>query len=1325
LYRLFMSAILCMAKSVLRHDESLISLGPNTFLVRTQLDITQENEGTSEMADSWRLAMINTQLLSDGQTLAFITQNVPAAFKRVSTISSRDGMSPRIEKPSKVLLAVSGQYARYNGGYTGSLLISTDALDDENSAELKESSVKKAKQWIWQTAVTEWLAQHEISNLNIEAESWIEVELPLCAVDKDEPQSPEGSERTAHFVWKPILWPASLCFVNTGDDREEIRPRSLLQTLDDPLRFVQDWATSAADRESALKTEEEEATETPMQTERIDHLDGTHNNIHFDASQYFRRVTSLDGQAAAAIYPTPPDGMLSHVTPGVFPGDGIAATPGEGTTTAGQVALDMEMVDPAGVGEAIGSGLYDEDLFDDVPGEKFGEAEMADEPNWDFFDEPDVDMMQEAEEVDFEVPEKVTQHSISNLDHTADLRNTTLDVVDPSRPDIAHTNEMETQDSHGLPVPQEDFRSSDGSMKVEAFSEVAKARAASPPLSPADVRKKLFPNMAGNVPGPLQQKDADALHRRSLLDDRLQKNDFQPDLRIADDRYSASGLFWFDPEGANEGPKTKVEGIQTGIPVMGLPRKKPAVSTQRDADEPEPPSPSSSSPEDTDFDSSEFFSDHEKNPSPGKRDGYLGESIPASPEAVEDALDADTESKFREEVGRLLDILRPEINEQDVSSSHRSLRKPSVPTLPVTREDFLTVAQVLVDQVSQGFFDFGFHSPSTTESLSRHEEIFGQIKSVYKDATELGLHKLAEVCVGPEISDEDKQLVEIPSPFIRIARGETELDALPTIQPFWETLGLQPVSGKKNIAALCIYPSATHVQEGSVAFLQRLSDIYATCNLGSHTTSNLSEVTGTGLFGWEIRRENPMLELLEICERLGTSLNSLGSSAENVMIYVVNPFPDRSAVADICGAFVSLYTKYAKVCGNIKRYELNLQIIPLSFIASADTVVVPSQGEYLALAFEIYNRCPPTDSSVTIAASGAAVTLAPPTHTEIAFSRTPDATSPLSKGGESLHLAYTQSIDKRWITACWTDKLGNVALTMTYCLRQKGSSMFRPRSDVIKEMWETSFDIMSKTRGQWRLFIARDGPIEPDEINEWTFLSNQTSSSTNTSQCILTLLTFNITPSIQFFPPSLPPPQSKQLPPTSTTAKYGTPVSTPQAIIASSPEQPYYTASTPLPPTSGLLTAPTPPDQSSTSPSHQPHAFPSNPDTTTDPDATLLDPTDDCWSLTLNFGLNNSHSPLEARPALLSGFLLKRRGPMDSDGVVALGVNLIHTSTSAPTDAGSGKAGHKDVLRDIIAEWRGLYNLSKTKGLATPREGVLPWHVRTAVRGCEAVADVL
>jgi mediator of RNA polymerase II transcription subunit 13, fungi type len=1317
LYRLFVCAILSMIKSEVNQNENLIALDLNTFLLQGAPNSEKQHGSIHGLGDIWRSLSLNIQILPTGQVIVITHQDTLTTFTRLSSVSHPKGAAAHLTNPTKVLLALTGQYARYAGGYVGKLprLTTTKIQGASSSDPIGEAALETYRQQTWKDAVEKLLAENELE-LSVDEGDWVELEVPFCNANTEQPASAEGFLGTGKIIWKSIFWPAPLCYVNAADHQTMVGPESLLQSFEDPLQFVEDWIASADDREAALNPTEQDV-KAAVKSDRVDDLDITHSdNMHVDAGQAFRRITSLDGQAAT-IYPTPPDGALSHVTPGMISVDGMAATPGDGTVPvqSDRTEDNAEMIDIAGNQAAIGSGLYDEDLFEDIPGEKFGEAELGDEPNWDFFDEPDADIVEGADQMELDMPEKAASAAAENPTLVSGaierVQDEIMNDATENHDGMVPTTLGEISDAKATTFPVEEKHNVyEENSRPSEGAKSCLINPASQPLSPALVKKILFPDLA--IPMPFEMAEG-KLDRRSLLKNHFAPDLFQAGLKLVDSRYSADGTFWFDSKEAGRPSATNLTDQYREIPRIGIPRKEQSTPLLESPDDLGPPK-SPSSAEETDFDSSDFFSDSNKRDSPARSDGIEAASLPISPQPGEDVLDADTKLRIRGEAIGVLELLRPEANEQSFRRYHQPVQRPISPKLSISRDRFLTVAQVMVDQVSQSFFHYNNYAGDYSSLCEvPNMDMFQQLQFIYGKSIQLDLARLAELPMGAQETGQGEVLAECPSPLIQLVRSDARIDALPTIQAFWETLGLQPVNSKKNITAICIHPVGSYIQEGSSAFLQRFGEIYSNCNLGSHSVGNLQHMTSNGLIEWEVKVSQAH-GLLQICEHLGSSLATFPSLAENIIIYVVNPFQDRGALVDICMAFVALFTSYAKACAQRKGNELILQIIPLSFIASSDTVVIPSQTEYLSLALEVYNRCPLIDSTAAIAESAAAVTLAESVPKSIMFSLASDATSPLLKDGATLHLAYSQSVDLRWITACWSDSLGKTALTMTYCLQYKGSSASRLRSEIIKELWEISGDIMINTCGKWRLLVAHDGVIEPDEINEWSFLANQNSSSGTGSNCALSLLTFDEHPSIQFSPPILQSKPQASLAIT-TTGKYGTPASTPSAAaITSSPEQ--FTASTPIPPTpgaSGLLAAPTPPDQSSHLTSH---GF----DMTTDPDATLVDPTDECWTLILPFGLNNSHSPLESRPALLSGFLLKRRGLLDCDGLVALGANLIYTS-SADTMT---KPEHKSLLREVLDQWRGLYTLARTKSLAAS-DSVLPWHVRTAVVGCRAVSEIL
>jgi hypothetical protein len=227
------------------------------------------------------------------------------------------------------------------------------------------------------------------------------------------------------------------------------------------------------------------------------------------------------------------------------------------------------------------------------------------------------------------------------------------------------------------------------------------------------------------------------------------------------------------------------------------------------------------------------------------------------------------------------------------------------------------------------------------------------------------------------------------------------------------------------------------------------------------------------------------LEYLADFRRSGTALSKAPSVKDNFVVYIVNPYPHGPAYADICSAFLQLFNKFVKDLDQQQpRSEINelvLQILPISFISSPCSMIVPSQADYLNLALEVYNRCTPPDPASSVLGCAPPVLLAEPIPKSINFRLAPERSSPFSEG-RTLHLAFSRSLDQRWITAAWSDNLGSFQISLSYCLRVKGSVASRTLLEIRQEIWDTTKDILERFQTKWKTVLVRTEPVEPEEI---------------------------------------------------------------------------------------------------------------------------------------------------------------------------------------------------------------------------------------------------
>lgn len=211
----------------------------------------------------------------------------------------------------------------------------------------------------------------------------------------------------------------------------------------------------------------------------------------------------------------------------------------------------------------------------------------------------------------------------------------------------------------------------------------------------------------------------------------------------------------------------------------------------------------------------------------------------------------------------------------------------------------------------------------------------------------------------------------------------------------------------------------------------------------------------------------------------------------------------------------------------------------------------------------------------------------------------------------------------------------------------------------------------------------------------WTSLVEQ-HNKIHTVPLELIILNVNATPDLYLEPPPQPMPINMFNPQTSSPY-----ASTPNPSgSVSSPEQ-YGNAATP---TSGVNIMVNP---------ATPTEFPLE----IDSESQLTDICDESWAVILSHRLNNSPHLTEYKPSLASGYLLRRKGPTESDGMLSMTVNLIYTRRVPST--------YEMLLKEALGMYRDLACLARVRGTCHVQRNTLPWHIATAVRGQEILSYIL
>ncbi|BDD62911.1 mediator of RNA polymerase II transcription subunit 13 [Monascus purpureus] len=1211
----------------------------------------------------------------------------------------------------------------------------------ETSARLFTANRKQ-----WKSNVLEWLTNFGLSTDTVEDEPWVEIEVCEFFYARLAGEISRRSEDTPALPLKRFLWPARYCFARSTPIPPETpsNRQSIFSPCNNPLEFAEQWYLAASSKCEDAGSEILSGSRKQQQQPNGQGMSPLRPESLEEIESLSRLAQYPDLQTASLVYPTPPDGAVGlnyKSSLDAFmedPGTDSLQPDGRNVQKSDQAQfsedpepnLTMDFGPAAGL--TVGSGLYDtsgdDDLFGEMNDKDFGSKGITD-ADFSFFDDPELGIMEGRTELGGteagEINES-TEHAIDPPE-VAQVPSS----IDEKTPKSYPANDLET------PMANIEFHESFLSSPFGKPTSVHENQAClidappsphrensqtiSPPLSPLEIKRILFSGAA--------QSD-----HFSVKEGRRQGDynpvPFKQNLNEWNQKYGTDGRFSFSAASATTAQDPG--GSASDIPTIGLRHRGRKVTSSLDG----VLNPANRNDNDLDgmvrqLRSTSVSSDDsdETTPEPHSSSGSLrvlkrkrslsdpGDSMPSpseKPMVIPNLCSTPSKAEISVFLGNFVSIF----SDWSLTGYFSFPQARLSPVLP-GKEEYVRIAQLLVDQLTLSSLNHKIHGRM---GLSDIEKDFFSLPTFLDDANFVGeterLHLKDYVSLQdnefPFPSSGSSQpetprhresgngsLLKLPPPHLRIRRGRDFLEVLPPAIWFWETFGLEPAHGTKDISAYCIHPHLAG--EAADVFLDRLGLQYSNCGLGKHVRGKASKAFERALVPWSVKASDAsgyfsaLRSLKALCDNLGSLFSQNQPVGDNVVVYIINPFNHGTALADICSAFLQLLQKY--LTGVDRRQtprmsEIVLQVIPLEFVTSAGSIVVPTQTEYMNLALEVYSRCAARNSASNVLSSAPPVLLVEPILTAINFRLTSERTSPLREG-KCLHLAYSRSLDQRWITVAWSDNTGSFQRTMSYCLRFRNQKATRSISDVRNEIWGTTKGIMEKIQAQWRFMLALTEPVDQDEVEAWTSLVEQ-HNKIHTVPLELIILNVNATPDLYLEPPPQPMPINMFNPQTSSPY-----ASTPNPSgSVSSPEQ-YGNAATP---TSGVNIMVNP---------ATPTEFPLE----IDSESQLTDICDESWAVILSHRLNNSPHLTEYKPSLASGYLLRRKGPTESDGMLSMTVNLIYTRRVPST--------YEMLLKEALGMYRDLACLARVRGTCHVQRNTLPWHIATAVRGQEILSYIL
>lgn len=229
----------------------------------------------------------------------------------------------------------------------------------------------------------------------------------------------------------------------------------------------------------------------------------------------------------------------------------------------------------------------------------------------------------------------------------------------------------------------------------------------------------------------------------------------------------------------------------------------------------------------------------------------------------------------------------------------RRLKAPSTKIETLSDNDYVQLAQILADQLASQDITWAPTAASSLydKPLSTGYATSGEgpsadiIPTLFRNSeqcdlktyAEIGAQTLEEPAIAKSVVRPDQRrptplnhtslraniqhgVFKMQVPYVRVQRTAKSMEVLPSAYPFWETLGLGPCHGPKNISAYCIYISSDGIQRSVDTFLDMLGSAYDGCKLGAHKRGVIPNGPGDGLVPVEISTEGQDGAILPVPE---------------------------------------------------------------------------------------------------------------------------------------------------------------------------------------------------------------------------------------------------------------------------------------------------------------------------------------------------------------------------------------------------------------------------------------------------------------------------
>ncbi|KAI9278643.1 mediator complex subunit 13 C-terminal-domain-containing protein [Phascolomyces articulosus] len=350
----------------------------------------------------------------------------------------------------------------------------------------------------------------------------------------------------------------------------------------------------------------------------------------------------------------------------------------------------------------------------------------------------------------------------------------------------------------------------------------------------------------------------------------------------------------------------------------------------------------------------------------------------------------------------------------------------------------------------------------------------------------------------------EPNLNALSPPEIVVGRQSECIQGATTMIGFWEKLRLEPYSSKNSILYFVLYPDNHDIAGQLSMFFTNLNSVYETCQLGTHRPGSTDQ-----FFHGAVPIQNDGSSWLNgytrACEALGTALGHTGTlpperGISNIVIYLMNPSSQLSSNLDLSRCFSKILSSYAEAAkhhptrSNFTTHQFVMQIIPLNHALRLDQTC--TMVTLKDIAFSIYSQCHSLEDRLDYDGKRSlssfytppwVIAPQPPDSIKLSIDK-PIVKFPtiVVDPTATLHMAYSFSLDRRWMVIVWSDHRGELLEFAVLEIQSVSSKMpVSPLVKVFTEAWTRTRNIARRTGISWSYVLAKIGLIFESELQAW------------------------------------------------------------------------------------------------------------------------------------------------------------------------------------------------------------------------------------------------